>query len=810
MAKYSTSFNVDLYRHFCLYRWRNALLLLPVYVITLLITSCSTTKQLSSGEVLYTGVKEIEITDIDSVRVSDDVLNKIESALSLPPNNAFLGSSSVRTPIPFGLWVYNANVNKKGALNRWMMNWLASKPVLISTVRPDIRARIAQNILRDNGYFNGVSGFEVIPDKKDSLKAKVRYEVTLNEPYTIDSIEWRRMQNRGDTLLLMNESERLINKGDLFSTEKLSAERERISEIMRNNGYYYFRPEYIAYQADTTLSPYKVSLKAGLKQGVPRSILRPWKIGDISVRLLGYDNERPTDSVYYKDMLIHYEGKLRVRPSVIYDQLKFGRGDLYSLNKQTETQAALNRLDIFRFTDLQYTPKDTLITCDTMNVRISASYDYPLNGVFDVSATVNDNNYAGPGVSLNLTRRNFFGGGEVFTASTYGLYELNTGTKRIENTGFINNYEAGLKGEIMFPRLVLPRIGRRAYDFSAISRLNMDFSVLNRAKYYSTLTLEGSLSYEFYPSIIRSHTFTPFKLVFNRLMNTTTAFDNIADNNPSLYQSLENQFIPSIGYSYTLDNTPKRKYRSKTWWRFNVSEAGNLVSGAYALFGGNTKGQDSIFGNPYAQFLKVSTELRYNYYIDRNQSVAMRIGGGIIYSYGNSKIAPYNERFYVGGANSIRAFTMRSIGPGRFRPNRNNAYSYIDQNGDLKLEANIEYRGRLVGDLDIAVFIDAGNVWLLRDDKTRPGGTFRLKHLLNDIALGTGIGFRYDMEMLIFRFDMGYALHYPYDTRETLNENAKESDEITGPAIGGKKKYFNMPSRLWDCVGFHIAIGYPF
>ena len=810
MAIYSTSFRVDLYRHSCLYRRLNALKLLPVFILILITVSCSTTKQLSSGEVLYTGIQDIEITDKDSIRVSDDVLNKIESALSFPPNNAFLGSSSVRTPIPFGLWVYSANVNKKGAFSRWMMNWLASKPVLISSVRPDTRARIAQNILRENGYFNGVAGYEVIPDKKDSLKAKVRYEVTLNEPYTIDSIEWRRMQNRGDTLLQLNESERLINKGDLFSTEKLGAERQRISEIMRNNGYYYFRPEYIVYQADSTLSPYNVSLKAGLKQGVPRSILRPWKIGNISVRLLGYDNERPTDSVYYKDMLIHYEGKLRVRPSVIYDQLKFNHGDLYSLNKQTETQTALNRLDIFRFTDLQYTPKDTLITCDTMNVRISASYDYPLNGVFDVSATVNDNNYAGPGVSLNLTRRNFFGGGEVFTASTYGLFEWNTGKKKIENTGFINNYEAGVKGEIMFPRLVLPRIGRRAYDFSAISRLNMDFSILNRAKYYSTLTLEGSLAYEFYPSIIRSHTFTPFKLVFNRLMKTTTAFDDIADYNPSLYQSLENQFIPSIGYSYTLDNTPKRKYRSKTWWRFNVSEAGNLVSGAYALFGDNSKGQDSIFGNPYAQFLKVSTELRYNYYIDRNQSVAMRVGGGIIYSYGNSKIAPYNERFYVGGANSIRAFTMRSLGPGRFRPNKNNAYSYIDQNGDLKLEANAEYRGRLVGDLDIAVFIDAGNVWLLRDDKTRPGGTLRLKHLLNDIALGTGIGFRYDMEMLIFRFDMGYALHFPYDTRESLNENAKDSDEIIGPAVGGKKKYFNMPSRFWDCVGFHIAIGYPF
>ena len=287
MARYRTSSKFDLYKHFGKYRICNVLMHLSVCALVLLIVSCSTTMHLPPGEILYTGIYDIGYTDKDSVMVKDRVINKVESALSLPPNNALLGSSSVRTPFPIGLWVYNANVNKKGAFNRWLMNWLAAKPILISSVKPETRAVIAQNILRDNGYFNSVASFEIIPDNKDSLKAKVRYELTLNEPYTIDSIEWRRMQNRGDTLLQLNESERLINKGDLFNTETLIAERQRISGIMRNNGYYYFRPEYIVYQADSTLSPNKVSLKAGLKQGVPRSILRPWKIGNVAVRLSG-------------------------------------------------------------------------------------------------------------------------------------------------------------------------------------------------------------------------------------------------------------------------------------------------------------------------------------------------------------------------------------------------------------------------------------------------------------------------------------------------------------------------------------------
>jgi hypothetical protein len=778
------------------------------------VTSCSTTANLPAGEILYTGIAGIDITDKDSAKINDELLDRIENAFACPPNNALLGSSTTRTPIPLGLWVYNANANKKGPFRRWMMNWLAAKPVLISTAKPETRSLIVRNLLRDNGYFESETGYEIIPDKKDSLKAKVRYKVTLNEPYVIDSIEWRRMQHRGDTLLSLNEADRMVYAGDLFSVERLEYERQRVAMIMQNNGYYYFRPEYIVYQADSTLSPHKIRLRAGLKQGAPRSVLRPWKIGNVSVYLRGYDNERPTDSLYYKDLLICYEGKLRIRPSILYDQLQFGTGELYSLEKQIETQTAINRLDIFRFAEFQYIPENTTPACDTMNIRINALYDYPLNGTFEVRTTVSDDSYAGPGASLNLTRRNAFGGGEVFTASVYGAYEWNTGEKNIRNTGVINNYKTGVKGNILFPRLVLPRIGKRAYDFSASTHLDFDISVLNRAKYYTMLKIEGGLSYEFVPNPIRQHVFTPFRLVFNKLWKTTYAFDSIVDFNPSLRQSLEDQFIPSIGYSYTLDNSSLREERHKTWWRFTVSEAGNLVSGAYALFGRKSGGQNYIFGNPYAQFVKATTELRYNYRIDRNRHLAMRLGGGIIYSYGNSTVAPYNERFYVGGANSIRAFTIRSIGPGRFRPHPDNVYAYIDQNGDWKLEGNIEYRGRLVGDLDIAVFLDAGNVWLLRPDVTRPGGTFQWKHFLNDIALGTGLGFRYDMDMLIFRFDIGYALHFPYDPAGPYsvgdtNDPAARAQDSGSENPPRRKKYFNAPS-FRNSIGFHIALGYPF
>ncbi|MDR2385857.1 MAG: BamA/TamA family outer membrane protein [Tannerella sp.] len=754
-----------------------------------LLSSCSVTSHIPKDERLYTGIKDINITDKDSIDIPDSLYMQLETALSVPPNNALFGSAKTRIPFPLGLWVYNATAGKKGKPNEWLYKWFGKKPVLVSTVNPEMRTRIAGNILRNNGYFSGEAFYSIIPGKKDSLTAKISYNITFNKPYIIDSIEYLRMQNRGDTLLKTKESERLIRKGDIFSIDRMEAERQRIAAIMRNNGYYYFRPEYIVYQADSSFEQQKVSLKVGLSQGIPRSLLKPWTIGNITIQLNGYDNELPTDSLLYRGIKIFYEGKLRVKPSTLYKKLFFKSGELYSLYRHTTAQDAFNRLNIFKYSEFQFIPEDTLRTTDTLDVRIISSLDYPLSASFNVNASFNDGNYAGPGLSLNLTQQNVFGRGETFTASILGSYEFYTGRFFKNNTGLINNFEVSVKGELVFPILFLPKFLRNDYDFTSATSINLNTNVLNRARYYQAISFGGDYSYDFIPNPIRHHVFTPIKLVFNKLLSTTPDFDAVTDKNRSLRQSLEDRFIPSIEYQYTLDNSSVRDESDKTWWRFEVSESGNLVSLYHTLSGKGFGEQKKIFNILYAQFVKAYTEWRYNIYIDRNRRLVMRIDGGVIYSYGNSTISPYNERFYTGGANSIRAFTVRSVGPGRFVPDPTNPYAYIDQNGDIKFEANIEYRSKLAGDLNLAVFLDAGNVWLLRPDETRQGGTFHWKHFPNDIALGVGLGFRYDMSMLVFRFDVGCALHYPYYT--------------------GKKGYFNTPS-FTKGLGIHLALGYPF
>lgn len=760
-------------------------------LLCLLCLSCSTTKNLPEGAVLYTGISKIEIQNPDLSEAGKATVEEVEAALDYPPNNALLGSSSVRIPFPFGLWVYNAFVNKEGKLSRWIFNKLAAKPVLITTVNPDVRVKVARNLLNEYGYFRGETAYELVPDKKDPRKAKIAYQISMNQPYTIDSIQYVQMRNRVDSLLPRYSGERLIQKGDNFNVVKLQAEREHIADRLRDYGYYYFRPEYMVYQADTTITPGKVSLRVVPKEGMPRNALRPWTLGNIDFYLNGYRNELPTDSIRYKELTIHYEGKLRVRPSVLYNRLYFRPGDRYSQTQQERSQTALARLGIFRYAEFQYAPRDTMRRQDTLDLRINTVYDLPLDGELELNVTAKSNDQIGPGAVFSVTKRNMFGGGETFGVKLRGSYEWQTGNKLDAGGSKINSYELGLSTTLTFPRLLFPTIGKRDLNFPATTTFRIYADQLNRARFFKMLSFGGDASYEFQPSATSHHSVTPFKLAYNLLQHTTMEFDSIADSNKALMKSLQDQFVPSMSYTYTYDDSPITTKRHHVWLQGSITQAGLLMNAGYAIAGkAFSQEGKKLFGNPFAQFIKGTVEARYNYQLGENQRLVGRVMAGAIYSYGNARTAPYNEQFYVGGANSVRAFTIRSIGPGRYyQSSDENKYAYIDRTGDLKFEANLEYRFPIMGDLHGATFLDCGNIWLLREDPDRPGGRLKAGHFFKDLALGTGFGFRYDMDFLVIRFDVGIGLHLPYET--------------------GKSGYYNLP-RFKDGMGYHFAIGYPF
>ena len=270
---------------------------------------------------------------------------------------------------------------------------------------------------------------------------------------------------------------------------------------------------------------------------------------------------------------------------------------------------------------------------------------------------------------------------------------------------------------------------------------------------------------------------------------TRQKLDSIAASNRSIANSFRNQFIPAMQYTFTYDNTPT-PHRNKTWLEVSATSSGNVTSLLFAAFGEKWDKKDkNLFKNPYAQFVKLTAEIRQLYRINARNHIATRFMAGVIKSYGNSDYAPYSEQFYIGGANSLRAFTVRSIGPGSYHPDKETRYSYLDETGTLKFEANIEYRFGIFGDLNGALFVDAGNVWLLEKDESRPGGEFKLDSFAKQIALNTGAGLRYDLEFMVLRLDFGVALHAPYDT--------------------GKSGYYNIPN-FGKGFAWHFAIGYPF
>ncbi|MDR2389461.1 MAG: outer membrane protein assembly factor [Tannerellaceae bacterium] len=756
-------------------------------LIPYLLLACSTTKHLPQEERLYTGIRQTEIIGDDTSRAAHRAITEAEDALGYPPNGALFGSSSLRMPFPVGLWLYNALAHKKGKAWKWMFDRFASKPVFLTTVNPDVRVAVARNVLRENGYFHATTSYRILPDAKNPRKAGIAYRIEMNNLYTYDSIRYLRTRSHADSLIALHRSERLLKEGDPFQVETLEAERRRMSSILRARGFYYHRPEYIVYQADTLLSPGKVRLRIARKPGTPPDALRPYRIGKRSVWLHGYNNEPPTDSVSYKDLMIHYENRLRVRPSALYDRLFQATGDFYSEQRQQQTQTALANLSVFRYAEMQYIPRDSARWDNRLNLHIHTAYDLPLDGELELRITDKSNKLRGPGALFSLTRRNIFRGGETLRIQLNGSYEWQTGS----GAQGLNSYEAGAGATLTLPRVMLPGFTHRGLAYPSATTFRIYADRLRRARFFSMLSFSASVSYDFQPVAIHRHSFTPFRLTYNRLLSTTPAFEAIIRSNPALSLSFADQFIPSLTYAYTYDDS-SRDTPHHLWWETSLTEAGNLFSAVYALGGASWSQQGKeLFGNPFAQFVKLTAELRYNHRLDRNNRLVGRAMGGAILSYGNTLIAPFSEQFYTGGANSLRAFTIRTIGPGRFRPDRsgNNKYAYIDQTGDLKLEANLEYRFRIVGDLHGAGFLDCGGIWLLRQDPNREGGEFRLRHLWNDLALGTGLGLRYDLDFLVVRFDLGVGLHLPYDT--------------------GKKGYYNLP-RFGDSLGYHLAIGYPF
>ena len=758
-------------------------------MVLALMCACSTTRRIPDGEMLYTGLKKFDVSAVNpEEKLPSGVVSDVKDIGNVKPNNPMpLMSPYVRTPFPVGLWVYNNMSDSAGGLKGWIYNHLATTPVLVSSVKPQIRVKMMESVLDNNGYFGSTADYTIVQDKKNPKKARINYDVRVGEPYLIDSLIYFGVND--NTIFHYIDSlarkDPYLQDGQRFSTDSLVVARTRITNSLRNRGFYYFRPEYIEFLADSTITRHRIALKLSLAEATPPIALRRWKTGNVTV----YVERNSTHEPGTPDTIVDPKATVIVmRPAKLNDGLipsciTFRKGRNFSVRSMDATQTRLSRLGIFSNIDMQVYPSDSLLNDDKLDVDITCRFDKPMEASLEVNATSKSNSYLGPGLIFGFTDKNVFGGAEQFSLQLNASYEWQTGHG---SSSVFNSYEFGMTASLAFPRLLAPRFIPRTHRELNWTRISLNGDILNRPHYFKLVQFGAGISYEWRATRHTLHQFTPLKLTYTKLLHTTPEFDSIMNANPAIAESFKSQYIPLLSYTYTLDKFLERDRMNGINFTATLSEAGNIFSGIYALCG--VKGEKKLFGTPFSQFIKGQAQLVYSrrLFKGKDQWIVSRILIGAAHAYGNSTEVPYSEQFYIGGANSIRAFTVRSIGPGSYRAPADQINGYFDQTGTFKLEANIEYRFPIYGFLHGAVFLDAGNIWLLKNDPNRPGGKLEGKTFLHDIALGTGVGLRADLGMIVIRGDLGYGLHAPYYFGH----------------------YFNIPFR--HAFAFHLAIGYPF
>ncbi len=803
----------------------------------LLLTSCSTTKLVPDDDQLFVGLTKIDYQNYEEDDHFISTQEEIEAALATAPNGALFGSSYYRTPFPYGLWIYNWAEGSSGKIKQWMNRSFGKAPVLMSQVNPALRASVARSVLRKNGYMHGDVTYTEVP-QKNKKKMKIGYTVRLDTLFRVDTMEYLKFPAPMQALIDSTRNESLIKPGTPFAVANLDGERSRISRLFRNNGYYYYTPGYASYLADTFDLPYRAQLRLQLADSLPADVLKKWYIGEMRVNLRKTARETATDSMGRRFLKIFYNGKRPpIRPRVLLRDMKLRPRRAFSYDDYMESMQKINATGVFSQIDFAFTPRknsqlsarreatlrlrrtlNSPLTQDTLDLQLNCTFDKP----YDFYVETNFNNRTigrmGPEMKIGFTKRNAFRGGERLDINLHGSYEWETG----ENTSGMSTYQYGADGAIEFPRIIAPFVGERntirrdrngryirpkTFYATPWTILKASTDIINRPDYYKMHIVSGEWTYRWQPSEHSKNELSPLTVKYQYMNSHTARFDEIISQNTYLMTSMSDYFIPKMRYTYTYASTNNNHpFR----WETTIEESGNVTSLLFMAKGRKwNEREKELFKTPYSQFLKIETDLTKTWPLDHNSQLVGHLNAGIMWNYGNSDSYPFSESFYVGGANSIRAFTVRSLGPGAFPGFGDRQTSYLMQNGDTKLVLNLEYRRRLFGSLYGAVFLDAGNVWT-REDMTidKPEGLdpqdeqiidewnaafsdtdVRLSKLFNQLATGTGIGLRYDLDFLVIRVDWGLGLHVPYKT--------------------SKSGYFNI-ERFKDMHTLHLAIGYPF
>lgn len=767
-------------------------------ILLFIAAGCSPTRHVPEGSYLLDEVK---------IRLNDSTGRLNEQTLMTyvrnQPNHKMLWATKFR------LGVYNLSGSDT---TRWWNRWirkLGEAPVIYDSTATRADATQLLKAMENAGYLDASVETDTIPDA-GHRKMKVVYNLSAGQPHIVRSIEYRFPNDTLRRLVMADSSYFAIRPGDLLDRGLLETQRDLVTNRLRNRGYYAFGKEFITFNADTTEGSKDVDLTMTLnppypsdspnflidthKEYVVRNIYYitdydPGNTTDIS-------SYQATDTLHYRDITILYGKKHYLRPSVLYENCFIRKGELYRLHEVNNTYSALGRLGILKFINIRFLPAGSAGDIGFLDAYILLTPGKSQSFLAELEGT-NSEGDLGVAVGLSYSHRNLAKGSETMTVKARGSYESLSGNL----SGLIHNRYLEIAGEtsINFPKFKAPFL-REEFKrrIKASTEFNISMNYQERPEYTRVISTAG-WSYKWSERFNRNrHTYTPIDINYVYLPESTNTFlDDIAPDNPLLRYSYEDHFIMRMGYSfYHTNKRPeipwfRSQQRDIFTLRVNAEVAGNLLFALSSIFNHRSNFHNDpykVFGIHYSQYAKMDGDFSYLRIFDQRNSLACHVGFGIGVPYGNSSILPFEKRFYGGGANGVRGWDVRTLGPGRF-PGSNSVSDFINQCGDIRFDMSVEYRAKLFWILEGALFIDAGNIWTIHNYANQPGGMFKFKTFYKELAAAYGAGIRLDFNYFLLRFDLGM--------------------KARNPAMGAEPWPIIHPDWHRDS-SFHFSIGYPF
>ena len=763
-------------------------------IVAILISSCQTTKYVPDNAFLLTKVK---------ISVDNKSINQKEMKIYMKqkPNATILGFWK------FHLGLYNLSSVKSE--NDWLKR-IGEAPVIYS---PFLTGKTSQELLRymqNRGFYQALVKDTVIFKKKK--KAEVYYNIQANQPTLVNSFQTTILDDSIKAVLPADSVRNLVPENSRFDTDVLAGKSKRVIRYLQNNGFYKLDKDEIYFEADTFTTREKVDLKMVIDkenlsttpdnekfQNHSRYTMRNfYYITDpLSQRQSTAAAQEDTlnitsDTLKLDNHYFIFKGDMRFKPSLIINSNHITDQRYYSVKLVERTYNELFSLRLFRSINIRFSETNLTDSLGNPTLDCIIHLTPALKQAYTVSLE-GTNSLGNFGIAGNLgyQHKNLFKGGEIFDVTLLGATEKHSYGSGDSLTIF-RSFETGVNTKLTIPKFLAPLNSKRLFRYSTPQTLtDLSYNYQRRPDYTRTI-FRASFGYQWKSSEYTTHRFNIVDLNMVRMFNYDSLFVSRIEN---LYikSSYTDHSISSWNYSYTHNTQNIQKRSEYKFLRVNLETAGNFLYGVNRLFGRPKYVSDTLSGakyhflrTPFAQYIKADLEFRKGILINEYNVVAFRGFGGIIVPYGNSDQVPFERKYFTGGANGIRAWPIRTLGPGSFKLNPN---EFPNQSGDIKLEANAEYRFAMVGAFEGAFFLDMGNIWSLRDN--RPGTEFRFGEFYKDIAVGTGMGIRYDFSYVILRVDLGVKLHDP-----SITEGSRW---ISFPQLLNKNNY-----------NIAFAIGYPF